>query len=134
MEAFGRHLILEMWECKREVLTDTERIMQLLCDSAKDAGATVIKQFYHEFDPPGITGVAILAESHIAIHTWPVEGYVAIDIFTCGTVVNPQLATKRLLEGFEPKDSTTLELKRGSPQITGTILSRAHSEVIGDVC
>jgi S-adenosylmethionine decarboxylase len=129
MEAFGRHFILEMWDCNREVLNDVKKIKQFLRNAANDAGATVVKLISHEFNPPGITAVAILAESHMTIHTWPVEGYVAVDIFTCGTVANPQLATKRLLEGFEPKDHTSLELKRGSPLIKETILSKVHSEL-----
>jgi S-adenosylmethionine decarboxylase len=129
MEAFGRHFILEMWDCNREIVNDAKKIMQILSEAVNDAGATIIKQFYHEFNPPGITGVAILAESHISIHTWPEEGYVAIDLFTCGTQTDPTLAEKRLLEGFEPKDFTSVELKRGSPLIKGTLLSEAHSEL-----
>ncbi len=129
MEAFGRHFILEMWDCNREILNDVKKIEQILHNAVNDTGATVVKQISHKFNPPGITSLAILAESHIAIHTWPVEGYVAVDIFTCGTVANPQLATKSLLEGFEPKDHTSLELKRGSPLIKGTILSKVHSEL-----
>ncbi|MCP5006989.1 MAG: adenosylmethionine decarboxylase [Planctomycetes bacterium] len=129
MEAYGRHLILEMWDCDREVLNDAEKITALMSSAAVIAGATVIKQFYHEFIPSGITGVAILAESHIAIHTWPVEGYVAIDIFTCGTRCDPQLAVDSLIKSFSPKDSTTLEIKRGSPMIKGTLLSDACSPV-----
>ena len=129
MEAYGRHLIPEMWDCKREVLNDADKIIELISDAAIEAGATVIKQFYHEFIPSGITGVAILAESHIAIHTWPVEGYVAADVFTCGMNCDPQLAVNLLISGFEPKDHTTLEVKRGSPLIKGTLLSEAFSAV-----
>ena len=122
MEAYGRHLILEMWDCKREVLNDADKIIELISDAAIEAGATVII-------PSGITGVAILAESHIAIHTWPVEGYVAADVFTCGMNCDPQLAVNLLISGFEPKDHTTLEVKRGSPLIKGTLLSEAFSAV-----
>ncbi|GJQ57895.1 MAG: adenosylmethionine decarboxylase [Candidatus Scalindua sp. AMX11] len=129
MEAYGRHLILEMWDCNRDVLNDAKKITELVSNAADVAGATVIKQFYHEFTPSGITGVAILAESHIAIHTWPVEGYVAADVFTCGTTCDPQLAVEALLKGFSPTDSTTLEIKRGSPMIKGTLLSDACSPV-----
>ncbi len=128
MEAFGRHFILEMWDCNREILNDTKAIEQIMCDAANDVGATVVKKISHEFNPPGVTSLAILSESHIAIHTWPIEGYVAVDIFTCGTVANPQLAEKRLLEGFGPKEHTSIELKRGSPLINETLLSKAYSE------
>lgn len=128
MEAYGRHLLVEMWDCNREILNDAEKITQLMCDAANDAGATVVKSICHEFNPPGITAVAILSESHISVHTWPVEGYVAVDIFTCGTVADPQLAIKVLLEGFEPKEHTSVEIKRGSPHIKETMLSKVCSE------
>ena len=131
MEAYGRHLLLEMWDCNREILEDAEKITQIMCDAASDAGATVIKSICHEFNPPGITAVAILSESHISVHTWPIEGYVAVDIFTCGTVADPQLAINGLLEGFEPKDHTSVEIKRGSPFIKETLLSKVCSTTQG---
>jgi len=127
MEAFGRHLLLEMWDCNREILDNAEKVTQIMCDAANDAGATVVKSIHHEFDPPGITAVAILSESHISVHTWPIEGYVAVDVFTCGTVADPQLAVKCLLEGFEPKEHTSVEIKRGSPYIKETMLSKVSS-------
>jgi S-adenosylmethionine decarboxylase len=128
MEAYGRHLLLEMWDCNREILEDAGQITQIMCDAAGDAGATVVKSIHHEFNPPGITAVAILSESHISVHTWPIEGYVAVDIFTCGTVADPQLAIKGLLEAFEPKDHTSIEINRGSPYKKGTMLSKVYSE------
>ena len=128
MEAYGRHLLLEMWDCNREILEDSGQITRIMCDAAGDAGATVVKSIYHEFNPPGITAVAILSESHISVHTWPIEGYVAVDIFTCGTVADPQLAIKGLLEAFEPKDHTSIEIKRGSPYKEETMLSKVYSE------
>ena len=128
MEAYGRHLLLEMWDCNREILEDAEKITQIMCDAAGNAGATVVKSIHHEFNPPGITAVAILSESHISVHTWPIEGYVAVDIFTCGTVADPQLAIKGLLEAFEPKDYTSIEIKRGSPYKKETMLSKVYSE------
>ena len=128
MEAYGRHLLLEMWDCNREILEDAGQITQIMCDAAGNAGATVVKSIHHEFNPPGITAVAILSESHISVHTWPIEGYVAVDIFTCGTVADPQLAIKGLLEAFEPKDHTSVEIKRGLPYIKETMLSKVYSE------
>ncbi len=117
-----------MWDCNREILEDAEKITQIMCDAAGDTGATVVKSIHHEFNPPGITAVAILSESHISVHTWPIEGYVAVDIFTCGTVADPQLAIKGLLEAFEPKDHTSMEIKRGSPYKKETMLSKVYSE------
>jgi len=127
MEAFGRHLLLEMWDCNREILDDAEKVTQIMCNAANDAGATVVKSICHEFDPPGITAVAILSESHISVHTWPIEGYVAVDIFTCGRAANPQLAIKRLLDSFQPREHTFEEIKRGSPYAKETMLSKVSS-------
>ncbi len=131
MEAFGRHLLLEMWDCNREILDDAEKITQIMCEAANDAGATVVKSICHEFDPPGITAVAILSESHISVHTWPIEGYVAVDIFTCGTVADPQQAVKGLLDGFGPKEHTSVEFKRVSPYIKETMLSKVSTVTLG---
>ena len=114
METFGRHLILEMWDCDREILNNAKKIREILRKASEEARATVIRVFCHEFNPKGVTGVAILAESHLAIHTWPDEGYAAVDIFTCGQYTDPQLAAQYLLLSFKAKDSTTFELKRGS--------------------
>lgn len=125
MESLGRHLILEMWDCDDNVINDVDKIRELLNAAAKDAGAIVIKSFSHKFSPFGVTGVALLAESHISIHTWPEEGYVAVDIFTCGTAANPQLAVQRLLVELKPKNSTSIELKRGSLQMKELSLSDA---------
>ena len=114
METFGRHLVLEMWDCDREILNNAKRLREILRRAAEEARATVIRVFCHEFNPKGITGVALLAESHLAIHTWPDEGYAAADIFTCGQHTDPQLAAQHLISSLKAKDSTTFELKRGS--------------------
>jgi len=116
LETFGRHLIVEMWDCDREILNNAKRLREILRRAAEEARATVIRVFCHEFNPKGITGVALLAESHLAIHTWPEEGYAAADIFTCGQYTDPQLAAQYLISSLKAKDSTTLELKRGSMQ------------------
>lgn len=114
METFGRHLVLEMWDCDREILNNAKRLREILRKAAEKAGATVIRVFCHEFNPKGVTGVALLAESHLTIHTWPEEGYAAADIFTCGQHTDPQLAVQYLISSLKAKDSTTFELKRGS--------------------
>ena len=114
METFGRHLIVEMWDCDREILNNAKRLREILRRAAEEARATVIRVFCHEFNPKGVTGVALLAESHLTIHTWPDEGYAAADIFTCGQHTDPQLAAQHLISSLKAKDSTTFELKRGS--------------------
>lgn len=113
VETTGKHFIVEMWGCNRDVLNDPDIIMGHLHKAASDAGATVVKSLSHRFSPVGVTAVAILAESHLSIHTWPEEGYVAADIFTCGKRTNPQLGVESLIDRFEPETSSSMELKRG---------------------
>lgn len=123
MEASGRHLILEMWDCDREILNDVKVIREIVQGAVTEARATVIKIMAHEFTPPGVTCMAILAESHLSVHTWPEEGYVAADIFTCGRSADPRLAAEYLLRAFKPKDSKTVELKRGVPSLRKAVQS-----------
>lgn len=113
MEAFGRHLLLEMWDCDRDVINDAKKIDGIVRKAATEAKATVINTMSHEFDPSGITCLAILAESHLSVHTWPEQGYVAADIFTCGRSADPQPAAEFLVKAFGPKDSKVVELTRG---------------------
>lgn len=113
-ESLGCHLILEMWDCDKEVLGDVERIKEVVRRAASQARATIIEVLCHEFSPSGITGVALLAESHLTIHTWPEHGYAAADIFTCGSSTEPQLAALCLVEGLRARHSSTMELKRGA--------------------
>lgn len=113
MNALGRHLLLELKDCNPEVLNDLEFLRHCLHDAAKLIGATVVNECFHEFSPHGISGTVIISESHLFIHTWPEYGYAAVDIFTCGDSVKPELAVKPLVERLESKNPSFIELKRG---------------------
>ncbi|MEE9199871.1 MAG: adenosylmethionine decarboxylase [Candidatus Brocadiales bacterium] len=117
MEVFGRHLILEMWDCDSEVIDETREIEKIVRQAAVEAKVTVIEAVCHRFSPSGVTCLAVLAESHISVHTWPKEGYVAADIFTCGRTADPQKAVEYLKRAFKPKDSKTVVLTRGSASV-----------------
>ena len=82
MQALGRQILIEFYDCQNEVLTDRDRIRQYMLEAARHAGATVISDTFHHFKPDGISGVVVIAESHISIHTWP-EHHAAVDVF-CG--------------------------------------------------
>ena len=86
MDALGRHLLLELNDCNREVLDDLDYIRQAMRGAAEQAGATIVGESFHKFDPIGVTGIVAIAESHLCIHTWPEYGYAAADVFTCGGV------------------------------------------------
>ena len=86
MDALGTHLILELKDCRRELLSDLDFLRSTLLSAAAEAGTTVMGDSFHYFDPYyGVSGVVIIAESHLSIHTWPEYGYAAVDIFTCGS-------------------------------------------------
>ncbi len=113
MNALGRHLLLELQDCDPEVLNDLDFLKGCLRAAAQQIGATVVNECFHEFSPHGISGVLVISESHLCIHTWPEHGYAAVDIFTCGDSVEPTLAVKPLIESLGSKSPSLIELKRG---------------------
>lgn len=113
MNALGRHLLLELKDCNAEVLNDLDLLKSCLRDAAQKIGATVVNECFHEFSPHGISGVLVISESHLCIHTWPEYGYAAVDIFTCGDSTKPELAVKPLIEKLGSKNPSLIELKRG---------------------
>ncbi|CDM66623.1 adenosylmethionine decarboxylase [Pyrinomonas methylaliphatogenes] len=103
MKTLGRQLLVELFDCDRDLLNDATLVKQALLDAAQQANATIIDAVLHKFSPQGVSGVVVIAESHIAIHTWPEYGYAALDIFTCGETVDPylimRLVARRLAAG-----------------------------------
>ena len=107
----GLHLLIDFWDSKH--LQDAAIIEKAMRDAATVCGATVLEIKLHSFgEDAGITGVAILAESHISIHTWPEIGYVAIDVFMCGHC-NPHLAVPVLKAAFESRKERIQAFQRG---------------------
>ena len=113
MNALGKHLLLELKDCNREALNDLDFIKSILPAAAKEAGAIVLGESFHQFNPKGVSGVVIIAESHLFIHTWPECGYAAVDIFTCGDTVQPEKAAQKLIKGLGSKSHSMLEIQRG---------------------
>ncbi|MBI9033777.1 MAG: polyamine aminopropyltransferase [Bacteroidales bacterium] len=114
MESLGRHILVEFACCNPEVMNDVTGIEQAMIKAAEDAGATVINSNFHHFSPYGVSGVVVIQESHLAIHTWPEYQYASVDLFTCGDEVNPWHAFDQLKEVFQSKSYSVLELHRGS--------------------
>lgn len=111
IEYAGTHLIVDLWNARR--LDDIGTVEAALRKAAADAGATLLNIDLHRFNPSGgISGVAVLAESHISIHTWPERGYAAVDVFMCGDAM-PLKAVLVLKEAFEPESVTLVEHRRG---------------------
>ena len=114
-ENIGRHCILELYQCDHAKLNDEAFIRTTITASAKIAGATLINLVTHSFKPQGVTGLALLAESHISIHTWPEIGYAAIDVFTCGNHTMPEKACELLAKDFLSKNLSFKNIAREIP-------------------
>lgn len=113
MKSLGRHLLVEYYHCDPKILTDVSAIEDTLVGAAKAVKAHIVDVVFHTFNPHGISGVVVVQESHLAIHTWPEYGFASVDIFTCGNVINPWNAHKYLLKHLRAKHSTATEMKRG---------------------
>ena len=111
----GRHCILELYQCDHAKLNDEAFIRTTITTSAKIAGATLLNLVTHSFNPQGVTGLALLAESHISIHTWPEIGYAAIDVFTCGDHAMPEKACEQLSKDLLAKYSSFKNIAREIP-------------------
>jgi len=113
LNALGRHLLIEMQDCDKEALNDLGFLRDVMVAAAIDCGATVLGESFHHFSPQGVSGVVIIAESHLSIHTWPEYGYAAADIFTCGTSVEPEKAVEVLTEKLGAENHSVMEIQRG---------------------
>ena len=113
MNALGRHLLVELQDCNREVLNDLSFLRDAMVTAAVECGAVVLGDSFHRFSPQGVSGVVVIAESHLSIHTWPEYGYAAVDIFTCGTTVIPEKAAGVLVVKLASKNHSLQEIQRG---------------------
>jgi S-adenosylmethionine decarboxylase len=119
MKSLGRHLLTEFYSCDREILNDLDRIRKIMEESAITSGASIVKSVFHLFNPHGVSGVVVIAESHLAIHTWPEYGFTAVDIFTCGEEVDPWRAYRYLKEKLRAGSTSTVEILRGKIESDG---------------
>ena len=111
----GNHLLLELYGCNREKLNDELYLRCQLNSAAKLAKASVLNIVSNKFEPFGVTAIALLAESHLSIHTWPESQYSAIDIFTCGRNMNPNLASQYLIASLEASNHLLKTIARVYP-------------------
>jgi len=113
LHALGSHLLVELRDCNPEIIRNLQQVTDAMVSAAKKAKATIVDVSFHEFNPFGISGMVVIAESHLSIHTWPEYAYAAVDIFTCGDVIRPELAAQYLIEKFESRNPSIVEMKRG---------------------
>ena len=88
----GQHVLAEFFECDPNTLNSLDKVEKYMVDAALECGATIVQKCFHMFNPYGVSGVVIISESHLAIHTWPELGYAAVDLFTCGDKCDPKIS------------------------------------------
>ena len=113
MKPLGQHLLLDLFDCDEKAINSLQTVKASLLEAARRACATVVRLVFHEFSPLGISGVVVIAESHLAIHTWPEYRYAAVDIFTCGDVLEPKVAGEYLAQLFGAAHVSMVQLERG---------------------
>jgi S-adenosylmethionine decarboxylase len=115
MKILGRHLIAELSDCNREILDNRDLLEQYLKEAVRLSGATIVRSVFHRYTPQGVSGVVVIAESHLSIHTWPEYAYAAVDFFTCGESVDPYKAFEYMKKVLASKNAQFREIKRGLP-------------------
>lgn len=113
MEALGRQILVEFYDCNSDHINDVEFIESAMLTATRESGATIISHNFHKFSPHGVSGIVVIAESHVSIHSWPEYDYAAVDIFTCGETIDPWVIQEHLKESFESKNVSSMEMKRG---------------------
>ena len=111
----SKHLLLELYRCDCEKLNDESFLRCTLNKAAKLAKATVLNLISNKFEPQGVTAIGLLAESHISIHTWPESNYSAVDIFTCGQNMMPELASQYLIQSLMAEEHSLRVIERNPP-------------------
>ncbi len=110
----GIHLVADFYGCEGKILDDCQYIKTVIEEAARQAKATIVGSFSHSFNPQGVTGIVVIAESHLSIHTWPEHNYAAVDIFTCGKTVNPYIAFQYLKDKLHAQEVEIKQIARGT--------------------
>ncbi len=114
---FGRHVTMDLRDVTFEKLNDLQFLKESMLEAAERCGATVVGESFIQFSPQGVTGVLVLSESHLSIHTYPEEGFAAIDCYTCGYTVDPEIACDYLKAVMGGRVAGYRALRRGSGPI-----------------
>lgn len=113
METTSYHYLLEFYGVESKNLDDVNLIQSWMIQAVKESGATYLNHYFHKFAPQGVSGVIVIAESHISIHTWPEVGYAALDVFTCGHRGMADSIVRDLIKSFNPINLKTDYIQRG---------------------
>jgi S-adenosylmethionine decarboxylase len=124
LTSIGKHYIVEIHGCDPEKLNSESTIQEIMVGAAKAANATILHSWFHKFSPQGVSGVVVISESHLTIHTWPEFGYAAADVYTCGEDIYPEKAVAYLQDKLKSDLMHIIHMTREagmSPEIVPTI-------------
>lgn len=110
--ALGVQILADLYQCDPAVLNDPALIQAAMIEAARRSGATIVADCFHRFSPHGVSGVVVIAESHLAIHTWPEHGYAAVDLFTCGERLRADEALRYLAQALGSQHHSQRALQR----------------------
>jgi S-adenosylmethionine decarboxylase len=128
MHTLGRHFIVELSKCNASKLNDLAGVRAILSQAAIEAKTEIKELAFHHFYPQGVSGVVVIAESHLSVHTWPENGYAALDIYTCGETADPKLAFEYISKAFEAGKMHVTEIIRGLPEEDGNYTHQKAEE------
>jgi S-adenosylmethionine decarboxylase proenzyme len=114
--ALGQHSLFDLWECDPERISNRDALREALLGVIREHRGTIVEQVFHQFSPHGVTGVIVLAESHLAIHTWPEHGFAALDLFTCSATLDHAAIERSLGEALGARRIERRSEARGLPQ------------------
>jgi len=114
LETIGIHCMTELYDCPRDLLDDEAFVKDALRKAVDEGFATLLHEVSHHFHPQGVTALALIAESHVAIHTWPEHGYAAVDVFTCGDRADAEKACQYLARALKAGRCSMKKLIRGT--------------------
>lgn len=117
MNTLGKHILIELYNCTPELLDQVNRVEEIMVGTALHIKAQIVHVAFHHFSPFGVSGVVVIEESHLAIHTWPEYGYAAIDLFTCGARIDPWQAYDFLKNNFNSQNGSAMEMRRGQSSL-----------------
>jgi len=125
LKTTSQHILVEYMECNRDTLNRVDAIERLLVAAAEAAKAHIVDRVFHQYAPQGVSGVVVVEESHLSVHTWPEAGYAAVDFFTCGECT-PERAIEVIRAGLEARHHEVLFLMRGMCPEEPSIQNRSH--------
>jgi S-adenosylmethionine decarboxylase len=123
-KTFGRHVLADVWGVDFNKINDIEFLKEHMYKAAEKSGATILAMNYEIFIPYGVTILILLSESHLSIHTYPEKGFAAIDGYTCGEDVDPEVAVDYLLSILEPERIYSSKIIRGTGELQITQYSK----------